>query len=156
MAKLKKFLPLILAGLNGLCMVVGLGLVYMATLGGESPVIKEEKELERFIASREMKTEDPLVFTMDKFTVNLDGYPRRIIQAEVNLLLLDKDGFEQVIRLGSKGRDSIVRILNGKQFSEVETLQGKLKLKEQISTTLNELMVEGVVKDVYFSEFIVK
>ena len=156
MAKLKKFLPLVFAGLNCICMLAGLGLVYMATLGGESPVIKEEKELQRFIASREMKTEEPLVFTMDKFTVNLDGYPRRIIQTEINLLLLDKDGFEQVIRLGSKGRDSVVRILNGKQFSEVETLQGKLKLKEQISTSLNDLMVEGVIKDVYFSEFIVK
>lgn len=154
--KFKKFLPLIFVGINVLCMIGGLALVYLGTLGSEPAIVKEERELERFIASREMKTEEPLIYTMDKLTVNLDGYPRRIIQTEINLLLLDKQGYEQVIRLGSKGRDSVVRILNGKQFNEIETLQGKLKLKEEIATSLNDLMVEGVIKEVYFTDFIVK
>lgn len=141
---------------NIVTMLVGLGLVYASTVGGESPVIKEEKEIQKLIEAREKREGAAHIFTMDKFTVNLEGYPRRIIQTEVNLELLDETGYEEVIRLGSKGRDAVVRILNSKKFNDVETLQGKLRLKEQISTTLNDLMVQGVVKNVFFTEFIVK
>jgi flagellar FliL protein len=153
---MKKFLKFGFIAINIVSMCAGLGLVYASTLGGESPIVREENEIKRLEAKRDQRDETPYVFTMDKFTVNLDGYPRRIVQAEVNLELLDKTGYEQVIRLGSKGRDAVVKILNGKQFDEIETLQGKLRLKEQISTTLNDLMVEGVIKNVYFTELIVK
>lgn len=137
-------------------MLGGLALVYASTLGSESPVITEEKEIQKLEIERDQKVEAPYLYTMDKFTVNLEGYPRRIVQTEVNLELLDKSGYEEVIRLGSKARDTIVRILNGKNLEDIETLQGKLRLKEQIATTLNNLLSDGVVKEVYFSEFIVK
>jgi len=153
---MKKMVKLGFVGINVASMCVGLGLVYASTMGGESPVIKEEQEIKKLEVARDQRDENPHVYTMDKFTVNLEGYPRRIVQAEINLELLDKTGYEQVIRLGSKGRDAIVRILNSKQFDEIETLQGKLRLKEQISTTLNDLMVDGVIKNVYFTELIVK
>lgn len=153
---MKKYIKLGFIGVNVLFMCVGLGLVYASTVGGESPIIREENEIKKLEIARELRDESPYVYTMDKFTVNLDGYPRRIVQTEVNLELLDKTGYEQIIRLGSKGRDAVVKILNGKQFDDIETLQGKLRLKEQISTTLNDLMIEGVIKNVYFTELIVK
>jgi flagellar FliL protein len=153
---MKKFMKYGFIGINIASMCVGLGLVYASTLASEPPIIREETEIKILEAMRDKRDDTPYVYTMDKFTVNLDGYPRRIVQAEVNLELLDKTGYEQVIRLGSKGRDAVVRILNGKQFDEIETLQGKLRLKEQISTTLNDLMVDGVIKNVYFTELIVK
>lgn len=153
---MNKMMKLIFVGINVGSMCVGLGLVFMATMGGASPVIKEEQEIKKLEEAREARDSAPYIYTMDKFTVNLDGYPRRIVQAEINLELLDKTGYEEVIRLGSKGRDAVVRILNGKQFDDIETLQGKLRLKEQISTTLNDLMVDGVVKNIYFTELIVK
>jgi len=153
---MNKMMKLIFIGGNVASMCVGLGLVYASTIGGESPIIKEENEIKKLEQERDSRDNTPQIYTMDKFTVNLDGYPRRIVQAEINLELLDKTGFEQVIRLGSKGRDAVVRILNGKRFDDIETLQGKLRLKEQISTTLNDLMVDGVIKNVYFTELIVK
>ncbi len=149
-------MKLIFVGVNVTSMLVGLGLVYASTMGTESPVIREEKEIQKLEEARESRNEAPYIYTLDKFTVNLDGYPRRIVQAEINLELLDKTGYEEVIRLGSKGRDAVVRILNGKRFDDIETLQGKLRLKEQISTTLNDLMVAGVVKNIYFTELIVR
>lgn len=152
---MNKMMKMIFVGVNVTSMLVGLGLVYASTMGGEHPIIREEKEIKKLEEAREARNETPYIYTLDKFKVNLDGYPRRIIQAEINLELLDKTGYEEVIRLGSKGRDAIVRILNGKRFDDIETLQGKLRLKEQISSTLNDLMVQGVVKNVYFTELIV-
>jgi flagellar FliL protein len=153
---MKKYLKFAFLGINVICMLAGLGLVYTSTIGSKSPVITEEEEIKKLEEAREKRDESPYIYTMDKFTVNLDGYPRRIIQTEINLELIDKTGYEEVIRLGSKARDAVVRVLNGKTFTDVETLQGKLRLKEQIATTLNSLMVDGVIKQVYFSDFIVK
>lgn len=145
--------------------VTGLGAywVYAATLGWNSPQITEEA-----LVTEKKKNEEteillgaeagPLVYTMDKFTVNLAGEPKRTIRVEVNLEMLGKEGFEEIINSDNraKARDLIVRILNDRSFSDLESIQGKLFLKDRIATDINALLAEGVVKDVYFSEFVVQ
>ncbi len=139
--------------------------VYSATLGWHSPIISEarladEKEanLKKHEGSEVDSDTGPLVYTMDKFTVNLEGEPKRTIRLEVNLEMLGKDGFEEVINSDNraKARDRIVRILNGKSYDELETIQGKLFLKDKIAVEINSILDKGVVKDVYFSEFVVQ
>ncbi|MGZ3722840.1 MAG: flagellar basal body-associated FliL family protein [Bdellovibrionales bacterium] len=49
-----------------------------------------------------------------------------------------------------------MRILNGKAFNDVETVQGKLHLKNQIISDLNQSLKKGVVKNVYFNELVVQ
>lgn len=141
--------------------VAGLGLywVYAATIGWNSPSITEAQLVEADEASnKESEAAGPLVYTMDKFTVNLAGEPKRTIRVEVNLEMLGKDGFEEVINNDNKAkaRDRIVRLLNDQTFSEVESIQGKLFLKDKIAMELNGILDKGVVKDVYFSEFVVQ
>ncbi|MNL31404.1 flagellar basal body-associated protein FliL [compost metagenome] len=100
----------------------------------------------------------PLIYTMDKFTVNLEGEPKRTIRLEVNLQLLGAEGFEEVMEPENraKARDQIVRILNDKNFSDLESIQGKLFLKDKIASEVNHLLKKGVVKDVFFSDFVVQ
>jgi flagellar FliL protein len=145
--------------------VTGLGVfwVYSATIGWHSPSITESQLAESRLAEAESADKEgsgsgPLIYTMDKFTVNLSGEPKRSIRVEVNLEMLGKDGFEEVINSDNraKARDRIVRILNDKTFGELESIQGKLFLKDRIATELNAILDKGVVKDVYFSEFIVQ
>ncbi len=137
-------------------MITGLYFVYTATVGYKDSKIREELEIPKFAIERQNRESNPIVYTMDKITVNLDGYPRRIIQTEISLEMLDEKGFEEVVDLGPEARDAIVRILHSKKFDDVETLQGKLFLKDQIASTLNSRMNEGVIKEVYFNEFIVQ
>lgn len=145
--------------------VTGLGgfWVYKATLGWHPPSITEtqlaeQRQAELESADTEGSEVGPLIYTMDKFTVNLAGEPKRSIRIEVNLEMLGKDGFEEVISPDNraKARDRIVRILNDKTFSELESIQGKLFLKDRIATELNGILDKGVVKDVYFSDFVVQ
>lgn len=143
-----------------LCLgVTGFGgyLVYASTLGWQSPEITEE-ELQREIASEHVEVDAPFIYTMDKFTVNLKGEPKRTIRIEVNLEMLGKEGFEEVINVENraKARDSIVRLLNDSTFYELESVQGKLYLKQIIAKEINSLLDQGVVKDVYFSDFVVQ
>ncbi|MNU01437.1 flagellar basal body-associated protein FliL [compost metagenome] len=56
----------------------------------------------------------------------------------------------------AKARDQIVRILNDKNFSDLESIQGKLFLKDKIASEVNQLLRKGVVKDVFFSDFVVQ
>ena len=142
--------------------VIGSGayMTFMGTLGWHPPKITEEQLVAEKEHGHGTNSEDtgPLLYTMDKFTVNLEGEPRRVIRLEVNLEMLNKDGFEEIINTDNraKARDRIVQVLNSKTFADLETVQGKLFLKDQIATELNSLLHEGVVKDIYFTEFAVQ
>ena len=132
-------------------------MAYLGTLGWHPPKITEA-QLQAERGLDKANDAGPLIYTMDKFTVNLDGEPRRVIRLEVNLEMLNKDGFEEVINTDNraKARDKIVQILNNKTFNDLETIQGKLFLKDQIATEINAFLHEGVVKDIYFTEFAVQ
>ena len=145
--------------------VMGLGgyWVYASTIGWHSPEINEasvaaQRKLIEEKQDAQGSEAGPLVYTMDKFTVNLSGEPKRTIRLEVNLEMLGKEGFEEIVDTDNraKARDRIVRILNDNTFNELETIQGKLFLKDRIATDINALLDKGVVKDVYFSEFVVQ
>lgn len=133
-------------------------LVYASTIGWESPEITDE-QIKRDLASTVSEVEvGPLIYTLDKFTVNLGGEPKRTIRIEVNLQMLGKEGFEEVMdpENRARARDKIVRILNEETFSDLESIQGKLFLKDKIALEVNDILHKGVVKDVYFSDFVIQ
>lgn len=151
-------LQLVFAVINLAVMGGGSYLVYASTIGWKHPEISEEHAAAELEAEAEGESAGPLVYTMDKFTVNLGGEPKRTIQIEVNLEMLGKDGFEEIMTADSraKARDRIVRLLNDESFSNLESIQGKLFLKDKIATEVNGILTSGVVKDVYFSNFVVQ
>lgn len=149
---------ILFATLNLGVMGAGTYMVYVSTIGWEPPVITEDIA-KRDVASLKSQYEfTPLIYTMDKFTVNLDGEPKRTIRLEINLQMLGAEGFEEVMGPENKARvrDSIVRILNEKTFSELDSIQGKLFLKDRIAREVNTLLNKGIVKDVFFSDFVVQ
>lgn len=156
-AKTGLILQIVFAVVNLGVMGFGGYLVYASTIGWNSPSISEE-HAETEMASLEEADPGPLVYTMDKFTVNLGGEPKRTIRVEVNLQMLGQDGFEEVMEPENRARarDRIVRMLNEKAFSDLESIQGKLFLKDKIAMEVNGLLHKGVVKDVYFSDFVVQ
>lgn len=150
----KLFLP-IFAVINLAVVGGGAFLVFKATLGHKPQTLTEDKALKDLQAERKLApvVSDKVMYTMPPFTVNLAGSPRRLIYIEMTFEMLDKDGFEEIVRNSPMARDEIVRILNRKSFDEVETIQGKLFLKDQIAVTLNQSLKSGVVKDIFFNEF---
>lgn len=153
---MKKIMALAYVVLNLAAMGVGSFLVYSSTLGYVSPSASSE-ELDREMASfRATLQEKPMTYTMETFNTNLTGLPRRLIRMELNLEMLDAEGFEEIINLGAKGRDAIVRIINSKSYDDLETVQGKLHLKNEIIAQLNGQLDRGVVKNVFFSDFVVQ
>jgi flagellar FliL protein len=139
--------------------VVGGGafLVYKSTLAYHPPTLREPAAISELEAARaEGKTPEPVMYTMPGFLVNLDGSPQRLIKVEMTFEMLDKEGFEEIVRNSPAARDEIVRILNRKKFDDVESIQGKLFLKDQITVALNRSLSSGVIKDIYFNQFLVQ
>lgn len=153
---MKKIFTFAFIALNLSVLGAGTYLVYASTLGVQEKALSNE-QAERDLASfEETLRGDPVLYTMSPFNTNLEGVPRRLVRMEVSLEMMDEEGYEEVIGVVPHARDSIMRILNGKTFADVETVQGKLQLKNQIVTELNSTLKKGVVKNVYFNELVVQ
>lgn len=142
--------------LNLGAMGAGATMVYFGTIGYKPPTISSEeldRELNDFRAQLQVK---PMMFAMEPLSTNLDGTPRRLIKVDMSLEMLDAEGFEEIIGLGAQARDRVMRILNGKTYTDLESVQGKLHLKNEIMAQLNGILERGVVRNIYFNEFVVQ
>ncbi|MCX7675333.1 MAG: flagellar basal body-associated FliL family protein [Bdellovibrionaceae bacterium] len=153
-----------------------LGVIYKMTLGWQPPVTREE-ELRQILKDREKLIEkgrhpqndiielvekdlavDALSVPFDEIVTNLNGLPSRMIKMQLYFKVLDEYTFQLIATPPRKVeiRDTILRIIQRKSYQDLETLQGKLLLKNEILTEVNRLLPDGVIRDVYFYEFVIQ
>lgn len=152
----RKILTIAFMAVNLLVLGAGTYLVYVSTLGVSEKVTTNDQAARELASFEESLHTEPVLYSMSPFNTNLDGLPRRLVRAEMSLEMLDDEGYEEVIGMAPQARDAIMRILNAKTFSDVESVQGKLHLKNEIIEELNASLKRGVVKNVYFSELVVQ
>ena len=112
-------------------------------------------------ANGEKKEELPpdvgVMLTMDPFVVNLAGSKgKRFLKVTTTLELSSPEVNPEFEENLQKITDSILVLLSSKSFEDVYSVQGKFKLKDEITTRVNRFLVVGHVKDAYFTEFIVQ
>jgi flagellar FliL protein len=94
---------------------------------------------------------------LKRFTVNLlTDSGKKYLRTT---LTLELDSPDLVGELGQKDyalRDIIINILTSKTFEEISTTKGKDRLKDEIVETLNQSLVDGQIKNVFFTEFVVQ
>ncbi len=154
-ALIKKIVVAVLVTTNIFCLGLGAYWVFMSTEAYEPQSITELK-LRQPASIQEKFAGAPMIYTMDKFVVNLAGLPKRTIRLQVNLDMIGPESFQEIMDLENraKARDRIVRVLNEKSFDDLESIQGKLFLKDKIVEEVNKLLDKGLVKDVYFTDFV--
>lgn len=153
--KLGLILTLVFIVINIVISGGGLFLAYKGTLGWNPPVYTEEQAFEQ-LKSEQLEMEKlPLIFTLDSFKANLIDNPVRAIEIEVSVEMMNREGYEELIDSDNqaKVRDEVLRVLQSKSYEEVATVQGKLFLKDQFSSSLNIILKKGIVKDIFFSQF---
>ncbi len=156
---LAKFADLGFAIINLCVLGGGAFLTYKNTIGYKPPSVREPATLEALKKEKaeiEAQVTGPILYRMEVFNVNLAGTPPKVVRMELSLEMLDQDGFEDIVKNVSHERDMIVALLNKKEFSELESLQGKLFLKNEIASEINKSLKTGLVKDVFFDKFIVQ
>lgn len=98
-----------------------------------------------------------VMFPMDPFIVNLAGSGgKRFLKVTISLELSAPEVHVEIKENIQKITDSILVLLSSKTFEDVYSVQGKFKLKDEVTTRVNRFLVLGHVKDAYFTEFIIQ
>lgn len=97
------------------------------------------------------------ISSLDQFIVNLlSENNRRYLKIKVDLEL-DKE--ELKVELDTKVpriRDIIIRVLSSKSIEEISTPKGKEKLKKELLTQINAVLLDGEIMNVYFTDFVIQ
>ncbi|WP_104750423.1 flagellar basal body-associated protein FliL [Helicobacter cynogastricus] len=99
----------------------------------------------------------PLYPLAGPFVVNLISQNgRRYLKASVSLELNDSKLLEEIKNKETAIRDTIIEILSSKTVEEITTLKGKNKLKEEIRSNVNSFLIDGFIKNVFFTDFVIQ
>jgi flagellar FliL protein len=155
----KKPIGMIIGIIVGLLVLGGGGYYAYTNFFQEKPA--EEKPAEGEEGKEEAPPEEDLnlgvMFPMDPFVVNLAGSEgKRFLKVTISLELSTPEVRLEIKENIQKVTDSILILLSSKPFEDVYSVQGKFKLKDEITTRVNRFLVVGHIKEAYFTEFIIQ
>ena len=154
-AKSKLLLILVIGVLLVALLGVGGFIVYKQVMGGGGG--DADKKAEQAATAKKEASKLGVVTGLDPFIVNLSGEAgKRYIKVTMQLELSSKEGIEEVQQRMPQIKDSVITVLSSKTTEDLLTVDGKFQLKEQILTRVNILLQTGVVKNVYFVEFVIQ
>lgn len=116
--------------------------------GGQSDIM---------VRSSDYLTLGPLFSIESPFIVNLiTQNGRRYLKTSITLELSDPKLLQEVKVKETAIKDTIIEILSSKSIEEISTLKGKNKLKEEIRNNINSFLIDGVVKNIFFTGFVIQ
>jgi len=92
------------------------------------------------------------------FTINTsDVDEQHVIRVTIALAYTQKDAAvsAELAQREAQIRDIINRILSSKRKDEIDSIEGKENLKNEIKNAINNILVNGKIKDVYFIDFFI-
>lgn len=151
-------LPIILAAVAAFIVGGGGGAVYFSS--SEPAAAQTDAGAIDDGAGEEMPGEmggnEPMVFSLESFNVNLRGAGGgRVLRMEVQLEIRKKDE-QHIQRAVPRLRDGVLTLASDYTFSDLEGLDGKTRLRDEMLGTLNKLLDYGRIERVYFTEFVVQ
>ncbi len=102
-------------------------------------------------------TEPTITFIKEAFTVNITG-PQGTKYAKVDVEIEVEDDFvkNEIEKLRPRIRDFILVVLSSKTPEQIESVDGRDFLREEIRNKVNGYLTRGRIKNVYFTQFIVQ
>lgn len=151
--KLGLVLTLVVGILLGAGLAVGVTHFVYADKPSESPTekaqAKEQKPAEGPTARR-IVTLKPLIVNIRD--TRMARYLRVLIGLEVN----NQEGVEELNRLDIPMHDFLVERLSIVQFKDLDSPEGRNRLKRELTCGINERLESGAVTKLYFADFVVQ
>lgn len=91
---------------------------------------------------------------LDAFVVNLKG--GRFLRLQVQLEFVERDIPNRLRQRAAIVRDAVITLLTTKSADDVLGQDGKERLRKELKTLLNEALRKEIVKQVYFTQFVVQ
>lgn len=96
------------------------------------------------------------IVTIPTVTINLaDKDFIRYLKVGFDIEVSTEDAKKALEEQKARIRDSIIILLSSKTYAELSTTEGKLKVKNEISTRLNQILGVPRVVQIYFNEFVI-
>ena len=145
-------------------LLIGGGLAAFFLLGSDDePAMAQQQNEQSAPAKRKSSGRSTQYLTigpmypMSQFVVNLlsesgSKYLKVVLDIELDTpeLSVEMDLKKSLIR------DIIIRSLSSKTFEEVSTMKGKDRLKDEVVNKINDVLADGQVKNIFFTDFVVQ
>jgi len=144
-------------------LLIGGGLAAFFLLGSDDTQASMEQQNQQTTTQRKSTGRSTQYLTigpmypMSQFVVNLlsesgSKYLKVILDIELDNpeLSVEMDHKKSLVR------DIIIRSLSSKTFEEVSTMKGKDRLKDEIVNKINDVLADGQVKNIFFTDFVVQ
>jgi flagellar FliL protein len=100
-----------------------------------------------------------IIIPVNAFIVNLmdrSGLGKRYLKITMQFEVSSQ---EQVLLVGqhkTRMRDASLMLLSSITFDDINTLDGKLELKQALIQRLNQILGDQIIRQLYFTEFVVQ
>ena len=146
----------IIIGVAALLVIGGGGFVAFSMLSSKDDAAETE-EAEEETSQKASSLDIGHMLGMDVFSVNLAGEGgSRYLKVKLELELSAENLKAEIGNRLPQIRDTILVSMSSKSFADIDTAQGKFRLKEEIVGHVNKLLTSGNIKNVYFTEFVIQ
>lgn len=153
---------IIIVGVLVLLLVVG-GLVAFLLLSSSDTPQAQSQPMQQNVSTQKQQQRVSdyvnigIMLPLDQFIVNLlSENGGRFLKTSMNLELNSENLIPEIDKKKPLIRDIIIRLLSSKTYEEVSTSKGKERLKDEIVGKLNEVLTDGHIRNLYFTDFVVQ
>ena len=112
-------------------------------------------------AAQEEQAEEPAeqgpteMYSLPPFVVNLaDPLGRRYLKVAIDVEVINKTVANEIDKNLPRVKDTLLLLLSSKTFADLDSMEEKIELKNEIVQRLNQILGKGKVVNVYFTEFV--
>lgn len=99
----------------------------------------------------------PIYDKFKPFVVNLISQGgRRYLKASIALEMSNPKMEEEVVKKSAVITNTIIDILSSKSVEEISTTRGKDRLRDEIAQKINVYLLDGYLKSVFFTTFVIQ
>ncbi len=146
-----------LIGLFTLATLGALGVFIYTEMVYVKPKTSDQVELNN-LKKDTKKAVAPEVYKLDKLIINLNnqGSRLRFLDFEVHLVPFQSESNEIFENQKPYIKDAIIDIASNMAPDELNTVAGKVLLEERIRRRLNDFFGKSLIKEIFFSRFVVQ
>ena len=133
-----------------------IGVILIGIIGGGGLYIFKGGKSSSSPAVAAKKTDSVSVLVaMDPFILNLAD-PGRFLKMTLQFEVTNAAGGQLVAMKKPQLRDAIITLLGSKTVDDITSADGKMQLKDEMILRANQALGQPVVKNVYFTEFVMQ
>lgn len=96
-------------------------------------------------------------FSMDPFVVNLnEPGGKRYLKSKIELEFVDGAVKQELDSRLPQLRDVILMHLSSKTLDEIQSVDGKIELKNALIKRINQVLKQGKIRNLYFTQFVIQ